>query len=70
MMPQYLVIHEFDGQTDHRLRQLEAAPVYYSPLGETADKGIEAAWKRLIGPALPRERVRRGQVLIIYVIEP
>jgi len=55
MMPQYLVIHEFDGQTDHRLRQLEAAPVYYSPLGETADKGIEAAWKRLIGPALPRE---------------
>lgn len=56
-MPKHLIIHEFAGETDHRLRQLEAAPVYYSPLGEEADKGIEAAWQRLIGGASPRETV-------------
>lgn len=55
MMPQHLVIHEFAGATDHRLRQLTAAPVYYSPLGAQADAGIEAAWKRLIGGAEPHE---------------
>lgn len=55
MMPAHLIIHEFAGETDHRLRQLEAAPVYYSPLGPKAEAGIEAAWKRLIGPATPRE---------------
>lgn len=56
-MPDYLIIHEFAGATDHRLRQLEAAPVYYTPLGAEADAGIEAAWQRLIGGACPRETV-------------
>lgn len=55
MMPQHLIIHEFEGETDHRLRQLQAAPVFYSPLGEEADVGVEAAWQRLIGSATPRE---------------
>jgi len=55
MMPDHLIIHEFSGDTDHRLRQLEAAPVYYSPLGPEAKAGIDAAWQRLIGPATPRE---------------
>ena len=54
MMPQHLIIHEFEGETDHRLRQLTAAPIYYSPLGPEADAGIEAAWKRLIGGAEPK----------------
>ena len=54
MMPKHLIIHEFAGKTDHRLRQLSAAPVYYSPLGAEADAGVEAAWKRLIGPAQPQ----------------
>lgn len=54
MMPQHLIIHEFAGELDHRLRQLSAAPVYYSPLGPEADAGVDAAWKRLIGPAVPR----------------
>ncbi len=55
MMAVHLIIHEFAGETDHRLRQLSAAPVYYAPLGAAADDGIEAAWKRLIGAAVPRE---------------
>ena len=54
MMPQHLIIHEFAGETDHRLRQLTAAPVYYSPLGPQADAGIDAAWMRLIGGAEPK----------------
>jgi len=31
------------------------APVYYAPLGEKSDLGIEATWKRLTGAAVPRE---------------
>lgn len=54
-MPDHMIIHEFAGETDHRFRQLKAAPVYYTPLGPKADAGIEAAWQRLIGPAVPRE---------------
>ena len=56
-MPDHLVIHEFAGKTDHRLRQLKAAPVYYSPLDKKAEDGVEAAWQRLIGGASPRETV-------------
>lgn len=54
-MPNHMIIHEFAGETDHRFRQLKAAPVYYTPLGTEAEAGIEAAWQRLIGPAVPRE---------------
>jgi len=66
-MPEFLIIHEFAGKTDHRLRQLEAAPVYYSPLGAKADAGVEAAWKRLIGGATARETVLtvQGRELVL-----
>ena len=66
-MPNHLIIHEFAGETDHRLRQLEAAPVYYSPLDKEADEGIEAAWQRLIGGASPRETALsvQGRELIL-----
>ncbi|MEP3889672.1 MAG: cell division protein ZapE [Hellea sp.] len=67
MMPDYLIIHEFAGETDHRLRQLKAAPVYYTPLGPKADQGIEAAWQRLIGAAQTRETVLtvQGRELVL-----
>ncbi len=54
MMREHLIIHEFAGETDHRLRQLQAAPVYYSPLGGGAELGIEGAWNRLTGAATAR----------------
>ncbi len=47
MMPAHLIIHAFDGDVDHRLRALTAAPVYYTPLGEKAETAIAAAWVRL-----------------------
>ena len=67
MMPEHLIIHEFAGKTDHRLRQLSSAPVYYTPLGEAADAGIEAAWQRLTGAAQTRETVLtvQGRELIL-----
>jgi len=37
--------------TDHRLAQLTAAPVYYTPLGDEADAAMDAAWERLTGGA-------------------
>lgn len=55
MMPEHLIIHEFSGDTDHRLRQLKSAPVFYSPLGKQAEEGVETAWQRLIGVDVPRE---------------
>jgi len=61
MMPEHLVIHEFTGETDHRLRQLTAAPVFYSPLGPDADQGVEAAWRRLTGAAISRETILKVQ---------
>ena len=66
-MPDHLIIHEFAGETDHRLRQLEAAPVYYFPLNKKAEEGVEAAWQRLIGGASPRETVLsvQGRELIL-----
>lgn len=53
-MSEYLEIYEFGGETDHRLRQLEAAPVYYSPLGRMTSKELKASWGRLTGCAKPR----------------
>lgn len=51
LMKENMRIFEFAGDADHRLRQLEAAPVFYTPLGEAASAGLEAAWQRLTGRA-------------------
>jgi len=53
MMPDHLIIHAFDGDVDHRLRALKAAPVYHTPLGAEADTAISAAWVRLTRDAAP-----------------
>ena len=42
-----LDVHELDSGRDYRLEQLEAAPVYYHPLGSEADSAMDAAFKRL-----------------------
>lgn len=56
-----MVIHEFNGETDHRLRQLAAAPVFYSPLGEGTDAALLSAWNRLTGSAAPQVRTLEVQ---------
>lgn len=49
-----LDIYEMGGDTDHRLRQLEAAPVYYCPLDVEADLAMDDAWERLTQGAAPQ----------------
>ena len=61
LMPEHLIIHEFAGDVDHRLRQLTAAPVYYSPLGDGAEVAIESAWNRLTGAAIARPTTLKVQ---------
>jgi len=46
-----------DGGVDYRLQQLQAAPVYYSPLGPQAEKAMDAAWQRLTQGARPQSCV-------------
>tara|TARA_R110002072_G_scaffold1303_6_gene10628 strand:+ start:7770 stop:8915 length:1146 start_codon:yes stop_codon:yes gene_type:complete len=48
---------ELNGGVDHRLRQLEAAPVYYAPLGPDAAAAMDAAWARLTQGAAPQHCV-------------
>ena len=43
-----LTVLELAGTEDHRLRALERADIYYSPLGREAAAGIEACFDRLV----------------------
>lgn len=54
MMPDHLVIFDFDGKTDHRLRALTAAPVYQTPLGPDTDAAMDDIWERITGNAKMR----------------
>jgi len=65
MMPKHFIIHAFEGETDHRLRALTAAPVYHVPLGQDADIAISAAWDRLTRGGTPvlTELFVQGRVL-------
>lgn len=67
LLKQKLAIHELDGGVDHRLRQLEAAPVYYSPLGADADHAMDLAWERLTSGAAPQRCVLevQGRELVV-----
>ena len=46
-----LDVVRIDADKDYRLERLSAAPVYISPLGETADTAMDAAFTRLTGGA-------------------
>lgn len=59
MMPAHLEIFDFDGETDHRLRQLTAAPVYYAPLNGDTQGAMNAAWGRITGGAKMRPTTLR-----------
>ncbi|MAK65347.1 MAG: cell division protein ZapE [Maricaulis sp.] len=54
LLKQKLDMFELDGGVDHRLRQLEAAPVYYSPLDADAELAMDKAWSRLTSGAAPQ----------------
>jgi cell division protein ZapE len=54
LLKRKLDLVEIAGPQDFRLRQLMAAPVYYTPLGPAADESVERAWKRLTAGAAPQ----------------
>jgi cell division protein ZapE len=47
LIKQRMDVRELDSGRDYRLERLEAAPVYYSPLGAEADADMDAAFDRL-----------------------
>ncbi|GJL96997.1 MAG: cell division protein ZapE [Hyphobacterium sp.] len=49
-----LDVMEISSGADHRLAQLTAAPVYYSPNGPESDAALDAAWHRLTQGAEPK----------------
>ena len=61
LMQTHMEIHHFDGEADHRLRALTAAPVWHSPLGPEADAALDAAWDRLTGEAEGKTTTLRVQ---------
>lgn len=61
LLKQKLDVLAFDGDEDHRLRKLQKAPMYYSPLGTDADACIEAIWQRLIRPNEPSVQTLKVQ---------
>jgi len=54
LMKQKLEIFDFDGDEDHRLRKLQKAPVYWTPLDKAAAAGLEAAWQDLTKLSPPK----------------
>jgi len=65
MMPNHFIIHAFEGDVDHRLRALTAAPIYYSPLGLEAETAVTQAWSRLTrgGAPMLTELIVQGRKL-------
>ncbi|PHR57454.1 MAG: cell division protein ZapE [Robiginitomaculum sp.] len=61
MLKDKLEVFDFDGDTDHRLRKLQRAPVYYNPLNAEAKDGIEKAWIRLTRPVTPQIKILNVQ---------
>lgn len=47
LLEKHTTVMNVDGGTDYRLRTLEHARIYHSPLGETADKAMLAAFAGL-----------------------
>jgi cell division protein ZapE len=61
LLKQKLDILAMGGHEDHRLRKLQKAPMYYSPLGVDANVGVEAIWQRLTRPHEPHMQTLKVQ---------
>lgn len=48
LLKKHCAVINVDGGTDYRLRALEKAPLYCSPLGNEADANIDAIFSRLV----------------------
>lgn len=50
LLEKYTQVVNVDGGVDYRLRALEQAELYYSPLDDSAREGLQAAFERLCPP--------------------
>lgn len=48
LLNQHCLVVNVDGGTDYRLRALEQAALYYTPLGDPADQSLEATFNSLV----------------------
>lgn len=55
LLKERLDIIELKAARDYRLAQLSGAPVYYAPLGNDANRAMDAAWARFICGAREHE---------------
>jgi cell division protein ZapE len=57
LLQRHTVVHNVDGAVDYRLRVLERAEIYHSPLDRTAEKGLQTSFTALAPDALARDVV-------------
>jgi cell division protein ZapE len=64
---QRMEVLNLDSRTDYRMEKLEGVSTWHTPLGPQADGAVNAAWRRLAGPAggVPSEIVLKGRHLAI-----
>ncbi|MDO3388334.1 cell division protein ZapE [Gilvimarinus sp. SDUM040013] len=62
LLEKHTQIVNVDGGVDYRLRALEQAELYYSPLGAEAQDGLEQAFKRLCPPGAEVRHEQRLEV--------
>ncbi len=55
-LERHTLVHRLDGSVDHRLRALQRAEIYHSPLDEAAERSLAASFAALV-PGQSRERV-------------
>ncbi|MEP9351682.1 cell division protein ZapE [Xanthobacter sp. KR7-225] len=67
MIKQRMEVLSLQSRTDYRMEKLEGVSVWHTPLGAQADAAVDAAWKRLAGPAggVPSEILLKGRHLAI-----
>lgn len=61
LMAEKMVIYPFESDTDHRLRKLSRASVYYTPLTPKTKAALEETWHRLTRPLIPCAQTIRVQ---------
>ena len=51
LLLRHVTVFELDAGKDYRIDKLEAAPVWYNPLGPVSDHAMDEAWARLTNHA-------------------
>ncbi|UHS62476.1 cell division protein ZapE [Agrobacterium vaccinii] len=63
LLQQHVEVVTLNSPTDYRMEKIKSLPVYVTPLGEAADKAMDAAWRQLTEGhvSAPTEIARKGR---------